>query len=196
MPPEPFRLLFVCLGNICRSPAADGVMRDVVEKSGLSARIDHREYAVLGCDIATWLKAGLLDYLVVGQRTLGGYEFDLAPFVQLARGAGTGCAVLFGEEGIVSGHDLTAAEGMDADDRLWLIRLMAGRDWIWIEGNHDAGPTDLGGTHLAELTRDGLTFRHIGGGSGPERALRSGISRGEARWAAQGRRDRSRAAHR
>jgi hypothetical protein len=77
---------------------------------GLSARIDHREYAVLGCDIATWLKAGLLDYLVIGQRTLGGYEFDLAPFVQLARDAGTGCAVLFGEEGIVSGHDLTAAE--------------------------------------------------------------------------------------
>jgi DNA ligase-associated metallophosphoesterase len=64
--------------------------------------------------------------------------------------------------------DLAAAEGMDADDRLWLIRLMAGRDWIWIEGNHDAGPTDLGGTHLAELTRDGLTFRHIGGGPGHE----------------------------
>ena len=40
MPPEPFRLLFVCLGNICRSPAADGVMRDVVEKAGLSARIE------------------------------------------------------------------------------------------------------------------------------------------------------------
>lgn len=77
---------------------------------GLSARIDHREYAVLGCDISTWLKEGLLDYLVVGQRTLGGYEFDLAPFVKLARDAGTGCAVLFGEEGIVSGHDRTAAE--------------------------------------------------------------------------------------
>ena len=28
----------------------------------------------------------------------------------VARDAGTGCAVLFGEEGIVSGHDLTAAE--------------------------------------------------------------------------------------
>ena len=68
------------------------------------------EYAILGCDIATWLKASLLDDLVIGQRTLGGYEFDLAPFVQLAREAGTGCAVLFGEEGIVSGHDLTAAE--------------------------------------------------------------------------------------
>ncbi len=77
---------------------------------GLSARIDHREYAVLGCDIATWLNAGLLDYLVIGQRTLGGYELDLVPFVQLARDAGTGCAILFGEEGIISGHDLTAAE--------------------------------------------------------------------------------------
>ena len=64
--------------------------------------------------------------------------------------------------------DLTAAEGMDETDRLWLIRLMAGRDWIWIEGNHDAGPTDLGGSHLAELNRGGLAFRHIGGGPGPE----------------------------
>ncbi len=77
---------------------------------GLSARIDHREYALLGCDLATWLREGLLDYLVVAQRTLGGYEFDLAPFVKLARDAGTGCAVLFGEEGITSGHDRTAAE--------------------------------------------------------------------------------------
>ena len=64
--------------------------------------------------------------------------------------------------------DLAAAEGLDEHDRLWLIRLMAGRDWIWIEGNHDAGPTDLGGTHRAELTRAGVTFRHIGGGSGIE----------------------------
>lgn len=64
--------------------------------------------------------------------------------------------------------DLAAADGMDEDDRLWLVRLMAGREWVWIEGNHDAGPTDLGGTHLAELHRAGLAFRHIGGASGPE----------------------------
>lgn len=64
--------------------------------------------------------------------------------------------------------DLAAAEGMDEADRLWLTRLMAGREWIWIEGNHDAGPTDLGGAHLAELARGGLVFRHIGGGAGFE----------------------------
>jgi protein-tyrosine phosphatase len=28
-------LLFVCLGNICRSPTAEGVMRDLVERAGL-----------------------------------------------------------------------------------------------------------------------------------------------------------------
>lgn len=27
------RILFVCLGNICRSPAAEGIMRDIVEAS-------------------------------------------------------------------------------------------------------------------------------------------------------------------
>lgn len=29
------RILFVCLGNICRSPIAEGVMRELVRKQGL-----------------------------------------------------------------------------------------------------------------------------------------------------------------
>jgi protein-tyrosine phosphatase len=33
------RILFVCLGNICRSPMAEFVMRDLVEKAGLSEQI-------------------------------------------------------------------------------------------------------------------------------------------------------------
>ena len=31
-------ILFICLGNICRSPMAEFVMRDLVEKAELSAR--------------------------------------------------------------------------------------------------------------------------------------------------------------
>src|SRR5690349_5069848 len=34
------RLCFVCLGNICRSPTAEAVMRGLVEKAGLSAVIE------------------------------------------------------------------------------------------------------------------------------------------------------------
>ncbi len=57
--------------------------------------------------------------------------------------------------------DLNAAAALPEDERLWLIRLQAGRDWIWIQGNHDAGPVDIGGTHRDELALGGLTFRHI-----------------------------------
>jgi protein-tyrosine phosphatase len=33
-------VLFVCLGNICRSPTAEGVMRELVEREGLSGSIE------------------------------------------------------------------------------------------------------------------------------------------------------------
>jgi len=34
------KVLFVCMGNICRSPTAEGVFRHVVSKAGLSHRIE------------------------------------------------------------------------------------------------------------------------------------------------------------
>jgi protein-tyrosine phosphatase len=36
----PLRLCFVCLGNICRSPTAEGIMRTLVKKEGLDAFIE------------------------------------------------------------------------------------------------------------------------------------------------------------
>ncbi|XP_022731734.1 low molecular weight phosphotyrosine protein phosphatase-like [Durio zibethinus] len=35
-----FSVLFVCLGNICRSPAAEGVFRDIVKKKGLDSKFN------------------------------------------------------------------------------------------------------------------------------------------------------------
>ncbi|XP_062090645.1 low molecular weight phosphotyrosine protein phosphatase-like isoform X5 [Humulus lupulus] len=35
---KPFSVLFVCLGNICRSPAAEGVFTDLVKKRGLDSK--------------------------------------------------------------------------------------------------------------------------------------------------------------
>ena len=34
------RILFVCLGNICRSPTAEGVMRHVLREEGLEKRVE------------------------------------------------------------------------------------------------------------------------------------------------------------
>jgi low molecular weight protein-tyrosine phosphatase len=34
------RILFVCMGNICRSPTAEGVMRSLLEREGLDGRIE------------------------------------------------------------------------------------------------------------------------------------------------------------
>jgi len=39
MSEPPAHLLFVCMGNICRSPTAEGVMRHLLEAHGLSDRV-------------------------------------------------------------------------------------------------------------------------------------------------------------
>ena len=39
-PPDPTRVLFVCLGNICRSPAAEGVFLAHLAARGLGHRIE------------------------------------------------------------------------------------------------------------------------------------------------------------
>lgn len=57
--------------------------------------------------------------------------------------------------------DLAAAEETRSVVERMLAPLMAGRRWIWIEGNHDPGPVGIGGEHRAELRLGPLTFRHI-----------------------------------
>ena len=57
--------------------------------------------------------------------------------------------------------DLDAALALPEEERQWITRLQAGRRWVWIEGNHDPGPVNLGGTLLAELPMAPLSFRHI-----------------------------------
>ncbi len=64
--------------------------------------------------------------------------------------------------------DLTAAASLDDSDVMTLARLMAGRDWTWVEGNHDAGSHALGGSHRGEVALGPLTCRHVPGGQAPE----------------------------
>lgn len=82
--------------------------------------------------------------------------------------------------------DLAAGAGLDAGARLRLTVCQAGRQWVWIEGNHDAGPVDIAGQHLAQLTLGPLTFRHIAAGEvGAECGEISGHYHPKARLAGQ-----------
>ncbi|MCC8088013.1 MAG: low molecular weight phosphotyrosine protein phosphatase [Rikenellaceae bacterium] len=36
---EKYNLLFVCMGNICRSPAAEGIMEKIIREAGLTDKI-------------------------------------------------------------------------------------------------------------------------------------------------------------
>lgn len=57
--------------------------------------------------------------------------------------------------------DLKALDALTEVNYKRIVSMIAGREWIWIEGNHDAGPVDIGGTHLKRFERLGLTFTHI-----------------------------------
>lgn len=43
-----YRILFVCMGNICRSPAGEGVLRHLVKEAGLADRIEIDSCGTLG----------------------------------------------------------------------------------------------------------------------------------------------------
>jgi DNA ligase-associated metallophosphoesterase len=58
-------------------------------------------------------------------------------------------------------HDRGGFSRLGETDRSGLTALQAGRDWIWITGNHDpALPAGTGGEIMAELRFAGLCFRH------------------------------------
>jgi DNA ligase-associated metallophosphoesterase len=58
-------------------------------------------------------------------------------------------------------HDVEGAARLHPSFRERLEKLMAGRDWFWIAGNHDPeAPADLPGETVRELAVGPLLFRH------------------------------------
>lgn len=65
------RLLFICLGNICRSPAAEGVMKAKVHAAGLDDR-----FVIDSAGIGDWHVGQLPDRRMRERGALRGYRFD------------------------------------------------------------------------------------------------------------------------
>jgi DNA ligase-associated metallophosphoesterase len=58
-------------------------------------------------------------------------------------------------------HDRSAHQRLSPRDRETIGAMQAGRDWIWISGNHDpALPRDLGGLVANEVAIGRIAFRH------------------------------------
>lgn len=58
-------------------------------------------------------------------------------------------------------HDAGGPDAMGEGDAAMLASLVAGREWIWVCGNHDPEPTTrFGGVRAAELRLGPLTLRH------------------------------------
>ena len=69
--PKPKRLLFVCLGNICRSPAAHAVMEAMVAEAGLNDQIE-----VDSCGVGDWHVGQLPDSRMRRHGARRGYRVD------------------------------------------------------------------------------------------------------------------------
>lgn len=65
------RILFVCLGNICRSPAADGVLHKLAEEAGVGQRLE-----IDSCGMGGWHVGQLPDPRMRRCGAQHGYRFD------------------------------------------------------------------------------------------------------------------------
>lgn len=57
--------------------------------------------------------------------------------------------------------DMEASIRLPDDERAWIARLVEGRDWTWVTGNHDPAPVAFGGTPADGVECGPLSFVHV-----------------------------------
>lgn len=102
-----------------------------------------------------------------GTVTLAKLQTDLAQ-------TGAGVVVCLGD----SFDDLAAGAALDRASRESLVAMAKGRRWVWVAGNHDAGPLagGLGGEAAQEWVHQGIVFRHIAAMMGQDSSAAAEVS--------------------
>lgn len=68
---DKIKLLFICLGNICRSPAANAIMQQIVDKAGLTDK-----FVIDSAGIGPWHVGQLPDKRMRQHGAKRGYRID------------------------------------------------------------------------------------------------------------------------
>lgn len=66
-----YKVLFICLGNICRSPAAEGIMKHIVSEAG-----DNDRFIIDSAGMGDWHVGQLPDRRMRSHGQSHGYTFD------------------------------------------------------------------------------------------------------------------------
>ena len=135
------RILFVCHGNICRSPMAEFVMKDLVRKAGLEDQFVIESRAArrdeLGNDTHYGTKAKLRQMGVPFTRRR-------ATLLTKADYAAWDLIIAMDRENM---YDMLDLFGGDPDEKLHLLLAFAGDNWEvadpWYTGNFDETYDDV-----------------------------------------------------
>ncbi len=109
----PYRVAFVCLGNICRSPTAEVVLRDLLERAGLADGVE-----VASCGTGDWHLGEPMDARAAAQLVEAGYDPSAHRAQQFHEGWLEHDLVLAMDAKNL--HDVTGGRG--SDDRVRMFR--------------------------------------------------------------------------
>lgn len=142
------RILFVCHGNICRSPMAEFYMKEIVEKKGRADQFMIASAATTDDEIWNGHGNGMYPYAVDEMRRRGYYRSDMKQkrAVQMRADDYEKYDLLIGmdQENL---YDMKAIAGGDPDDKIHLLLSYAGlnRDVAdpWYTRNFKAAMDDI-----------------------------------------------------
>jgi protein-tyrosine phosphatase len=148
----PYRIAIVCLGNICRSPMADVVLRERLGDAGLSARVRIDSFGTGG-----WHRGNPMDRRAAATLTAAGYDASTHRARQITASA-------------LGGFDLVLAmDGDNLDDLQRMSRATSAT------GDTDAAaaPADIRLFRDFDLTNSGADVPdpYYGGADGFEEVL-------------------------
>lgn len=136
-----YKILFICLGNICRSPMAEFLLKDMVKKRGIADNFYIASAATSNYEIGNPVHRGTRTKLAEYGISVGGKRA-----VQLTKADYDKYDYLIGmDSGNI--HDILRIIGSDSKHKIYKLLQFAGSDRNiadpWYTGNFDVTYDDI-----------------------------------------------------